>query len=168
MKPVDVTKEIGREATAAAALIAELAMTDEEDVLHDIIEGETNLLEALDRAIGELDDCEIIAAGCKAKEAQIAARRGRAEARAGRIRSAVEHAMVLAELPSARLATATLTVKTVAPKPIVTDEAAIPAAYWKSPPPVLDKTALNAAAKVGPVPGVEMSNGGVSLQIRRA
>lgn len=161
------TENIGREATAAAALLAELDINDAE-ALHDLIEGETNLLEAIGAALAEIDECEIIAAGCKAKEAQIEERRRRVEARAAKVRAAIEQAMVMAELATARLPLATLTVRELAPKPIVTDESLIPSQFWEPQPPKLDKKALSEAAKVGPVPGVEMSNGSVSLTIRRA
>lgn len=67
-----------------------------------------------------------------------------------------------------KLPTATLTVSTVAPRPVISDESAVPADYWRQPDPVLDKTRINVAVKAGDaIPGVTMSNGGHKLQIRR-
>jgi hypothetical protein len=162
-----IAKGLNREAIAAASLMADLR-TDDAELAHDMIEGETDLLEAIAAAIDEIDQCEIIAAGCKAKEDEIAKRRHRATARADRVRALIEQAMVLAEMPTARLPTATLTVKAFPPRPVVTDESLIPSTFWEPQPPKLDRRALNEAAKAGAVPGVEMTNGSVSLQIRRA
>lgn len=161
-----IASSLNREGTAAAELMAALR-TDDAELAHDMIEGETGLLEAIAAALDEIDQCEIIAEGCKAKAEEISKRRHRAEARAERVRAMIEQAMIVSELPTARLPTATLSVKTLAPRPLVTDESLIPAEFWKPQPPTLDKKALNAAASTREIPGVEMTNGAVSLQIRR-
>ena len=155
-----------RQSQAAAELLAELR-TDDDDLAHDMVEGETDFLEALGAAVDEIDACEIVVAGCKVKEDEIGKRRRRAEDRAARVRALIEQAMLTVDLPSVRLPTATLTVKAVPPKPIIADESAIPAEFWEAQPPKLDKRALNAAAKDRQIPGVEMTNGSVALQIRR-
>jgi hypothetical protein len=156
-----------REVRAASDLIAELN-SDDAELNHDMVEGETEFFEILATALDEIDQCEIIAEGCKAKAEEIGKRRTRAEARAARIRALIEQAMVSIELSTARLPTATLTVKASGPKPIVSDESLIPSEFWEPQPPKLNRTALNKAVKLGPVPGVDMSNGSVSLQIRRS
>lgn len=164
----DPTAEaLSHESAAAAELMAELR-TDDAELAHDMIEGETGLLDAIAAALDEIDQCEIIAEGCKAKAEQIANRKRRAEARAARVRAMIERAMVTAELATVRLPTATLTVKTLRPKPVVTDESLIPSKFWIPQPPKLDHAALNDAAKHVTVPGVGMTNGTVSLQIRRS
>lgn len=158
---------LSREAKVAADLMAELR-SDDAELTHDMVEGETSLFEAISAAIDEIDQCEIIAAGCKAKAEEIGKRKSRAEERAARVRSLIEQAMVIAEIPTARLPTATVTVKATGPKPKVSDESLIPSEFWEPQPPKLNRIRLNEAAKRGPVPGIEMSNGSVSLQIRRA
>lgn len=164
---IDRTAErLQRETIAAADLLAALRI-DDDDLAHDMVEGETSFLEAIAAALAEIDDCEIVVDGCKAKESQIADRRHRSERRIEKLRAAIEQAMCVTDLPQVKLPTATLTIKAVPPKPIVTDEAAIPSEFWKPQPPKLDRAALNKAAKDRPVPGVEMSNGGVALQVRR-
>lgn len=163
----DRAHELRREAEAARVLIAEIGSEDE-TLAHDMVEGETSLLEAIDRALAEVDDCDVTIAGCKAKEEQMAERRKRAEARQDRLRALVEQALVMCDLRTVKRPTATLTVRNVPPKPMVSDEAAIPARFWKQPDPVLDKKALNEAAKTETIPGVTMTNGGTSLTIRRA
>ena len=159
-------RDLNRESEAAADLMAELR-TDDAELALDMIEGETDLIEAIAAAMDEIDQCEIIASGCKAKAEQIEARRHRAEARAERVRALIEQAMLRAGLGTVKLPVATLSVKAVPPKPIISDESLIPSEFWVAQPPKLDKRKLNEAAKSGPIPGVDMSNGSVSLQVRR-
>ena len=162
-----IAKNLHRQTEAARDLVSALR-SDDSDLITDMIEGETDLFEALDEAIAEIDNCEIIIAGCKAKEEQIADRRKKAERRIETVRSLIEQALVVSGEGTARRPTATLTVKDVPPKPIITEESAIPAQYWKQADPVIDKAAINKAVKDGEaIPGVTLSNGGTSLQIRR-
>ncbi len=158
-----------RAADAARDLIAAIrADYDDEKLVHDMAEGETSIMEAIDAALSEIDDCEAIVAGCKAQADILLSRASKFDARKDRIRALIEQAMLIADLPSAKRPTATVTVKRTPPKPVIFDESLIPAIYFKAPPPVLDRAAVNAAAKDGAsIPGVTMSNGGISLQIRR-
>ena len=156
--------DLARQSAAAKSLIEELQLEDSE-FCHDVIEGETDLLEAIDAAIAEIDDCAIISTGCKAMIDTIGARQKKAEDRGKRLRGLIEQAMVIAGIDTAKRPTATVTVRKTKPKPIVTDEDLIPAEYWRQPDPVLDRKKLNAAD--GDIPGVTMSNGGTSLTIRR-
>jgi hypothetical protein len=162
-----VANDVVREAMAARGLLDGFADLDEE-TRHDTTEGETGLFEAIDRALDEIDECAAIVAGCAAQIEMYQARQAKFKARAERIRGLIEQALLVADLPSARLPRATLTVKAVAPKAVVQDEAVIPSRFWKSPAPILDKAAINSAVKDGEtIPGVGMDNGGASLQIRR-
>lgn len=157
-----------REATAARDLIAALA-SDDETLNHDMVEGETSFLEAIDAALAEIDECDMTITGCKAKEAEIAERRKRAERRAERVRALIEQAIQVADLSTVKLPTATLTVRQVPPKYMIQDESKIPTRFWKQPDPVLDRKALGDAFKEGEtIPGVGQTNGGTSLTIRRA
>lgn len=162
-----IANKLRREADAAKALIASLGDYDD-DVIHDMAEGETSIMEAIDAALAEMDECAVIVAGCKAQMAVYDERRAKFDQRQVRIRSLIEQAMLIAELPTAKRAAATVSVKKVPPKPVIADESLIPARFFKQPAPVLDKPALNAAIKDGEqIPGVQMDNSGISLQIRR-
>lgn len=159
--------QLRREAEAARSLMQELLDCDD-DTRHDMAEGETNFFEAIDAALSEIDQCAEITAGCKAQIEMYQARKSKFEGRAVRLRGLIEQAMVIADIPSIRRPMATLTVKATKPVPIISDESAIPARFWKAQPPKLDKTAINEAIKSGEfVQGVSMTNGGTSLQIRR-
>lgn len=155
---------LAREASAAKSLLAELN-TDDEDFQHDVVEGETNLLEAIDAALSQMDDCDIITSGCKDVIDKIKARSDKAAARKNRLRGLIEQALVIAGMDTAKRPTATLTVRKVKPKPFVSDESLLPSEYWKQPDPVMDKQAINKLD--APIPGVTFTNGGTSLQIRR-
>lgn len=155
---------IKREASAARSLIEEIA-SDDSVLNHDLVEGETSLFEAIQEALLEADQCDVIIEGCRVVEGNIAARREKAAERKKRIRGLIEQAMVVVGIDTAKLPTATVTVRKVKPKPIVSDEAEIPAEFWKQPDPVLDRAKINKLEAA--VPGIVMSNGGTSLQIRR-
>lgn len=162
-----VANKLRREADAARDLMQ--ALSDQSDEMrHDMAEGETDFYEAIDAALAEMDECAAIVAGCDAQIETYKARSSKFKARADRIRGLIEQAMVIADIPSIRRPCATFTVKATKPAPVVSDEAAIPAKFWKPQPPTLNKTAINDAVKNGEtVPGVSMTNGGTSLQIRR-
>jgi hypothetical protein len=167
----DVTADALRMgANAARDLVAALrGEGHDDDTIHDTAEGELSFHDAISRALAEIDECEVMGLGLSVKLGEFSARKARCESRAARLRGLIEQAMVVADLSAIKLPTATLTVKAVPPKAIVTDEAQLPARFWMSPPPVLDKTAINDAVKAGEaIPGVSMTNGTTSLQIRRA
>ena len=162
-----VSLDVVKATQAASSLVAALS-SDDEALRHDMVEGETDLFEAIEAALSEIDECDVIAAGCKEKEAQFAERRRGREARAERLRGLIEQALLVADLPSVKLTGATITVKSTPPKPIYEDEAAIPSEFWRQSDPVLDKKKIAEAVKDGrEIPGVTMTNGSTSLQIRR-
>jgi hypothetical protein len=162
-----IADTLRRQAEAAKALIQSLRGEDEETI-HDTTEGETGIMEAIDTALVEMDECAAIVAGCKAQIAVYQDRASTFDMRAARIRALIEQAMTIADLPTAKRPAATVTVKRTPPKPVIADESLIPSRFFKTPAPVIDKAAINAAIKDGEsVPGVQMDNGGISLQIRR-
>jgi len=161
-----VERAVSHQAQAARDLLASLG-DDDEDLRADMVEGETGFNEAVAAAIAEMDNALALSDGVGLLIERYAARRDRMKRRAERIRACIEQAMVMADLTTMRLPAATLTIKSVPPKPLIEDESAIPAEFWKPGAPKLDRAAVNAAAKDRAIPGVTMTNGGASLQIRR-
>lgn len=157
---------LGREAEAARSLLASI-LDDLDDVsfAHDLIEGETGLVEAVDAALGEIDAQLVIADGCDVRMNILAERKAKAKRRVETLRGLIEQALLVADQPTIKAPTGTVTVKQVAPKRIVTDEASVPSQFWKTPEPVLDKAALRDAE--GDVAGTTFTNGSTSLTIRR-
>lgn len=151
--------------------LSEQGSDDDAELVADMIEGETNLVEAIDRAIAEIDECEIMIVGLKAKEATFEARRKSVENRAERIRALIEQALVATDQQSMKLPSATLSLTKRAANVVLLNEADIPARFWieqDRPAPKLDKKALAEALRAKEViPGAALDNGTVSLSIRR-
>lgn len=171
---VNAEHNLLRQTEAAKRLIASLKEAgeiDDADLVADMIEGETGLQEAIEAALSEIDECEIVIIGLKAKEQAFEARRKATEDRADRIRAMIEQAMLATEQMSLRLPTATVSLRKTAPSLVVTNEADIPAKFWiqqERPAPKLDKKALAEALKSDEaVPGAMLDNGGFGLSIRR-
>ncbi len=188
---------IEQETAAAKALIAALradGLSDEVELVADMVEAETDLLEAIDLAVAEMDEVEALAFGLKEKERQFCRRRQMLEERSARLRALIEQAMATTEQRTLRRPSATLTLRKLPPQIVVLAEADIPSEYFvpqPPPPPKLDTKRLREAllalreraGRVGPdggddcaggaagfaeIPGVILNNGGQSLQIRRA
>lgn len=143
---------------------------DDAELVADSLEGETNLLEALDAALSEIDECEILMAGLDAKITAFDARRKQQKDRAERIRALIEQALVVTEQSSMKLASATISLSKRAPQLVVTSEADIPTRFWveqERPAPKLDRKALAEALKAETIPGASLDNGTVSLTVRR-
>ena len=157
-------------------------------------EGETNLFEAIDTALAEIDETEALVVGLKEKETQFSTRRRNMETRVRNLRALIEQAMTVAEQQKLRRPSATLTLRKLPIDVVVLSEADIPADFFvpqPPPPPKLDKKALKQAlearevkvsfaaslenpgeraqalAAIPPIPGATLDNGGVSLQVRR-
>jgi len=169
----DIEHNVLRQTEAAKKLIRSLFEDGEDDkeLVADTIEGETGLKEAIDAALSEIDECEVIIAGLKAKEQAFETRRKATEARAERIRALIEQAMVATDQMNLRLPTATISLTRRQPGVVITNEAEIPTRFWieqERPAPKLDKKALAEALKnKEQVAGANLDNGTVSLSVRR-
>lgn len=166
--------EVRRETEAAKDLLANLRaagqLEDDAELVAGTIEGETGLTEAITTALAEIDECDVIETGAKAKAAEFQARAAAAAGRRDRIRAAIEQAMVAVDLSLLKLPVATLSIAKRAAQPVIDNEAEIPARFFRQPDPPapkLDKKALAAALAEGPIAGAHLDNGSVSLTIRR-
>lgn len=163
----DLTKE-RRAAEALRSTLSALPGVDD-DTMRDTIEGETGLHEAVAEVVGLLAGTEAMIYGLANHVKEMEARLARYKARADFLRAAIEQAMVVGEMARLELPTCTLSLGRRSPGLVITDEASIPAAFWKAQEPTLDKAALKAALKDNvTIPGATLGNGSVSLTIRRA
>jgi len=159
---------LAKQAAAAKQLLIDIS-SDDEELNHDMIEGETSLLEAVDRAVEIIDEAEMIMIGCKAKEKALADRRKAAETRKEKLRALITQAMLVTELPQLRLATGVFSTKELAPSALIEDEEKIPTKYWRTPDPVLDRAKIKKDFEDGvKIPGVTKTNGSISLAFRRS
>lgn len=149
--------------------LRDLLAAEESDpaAILDTLEGETNLHEALMvMAESALDD-ESMAEAIQLRIERLQQRKSRCEITADRKRGIIIMAMERAGLKTVKGAAATLTMRDVAPKAVIEDEAVMPARFFKPQDPKLDKSSLTDALKAGEaIPGARLSNGGVSLTIR--
>ncbi len=161
-----VEHDVERQSQIARDLLAMIDIDGDDVLAQDMIEGETGLMEAIDRAIVELRECDVTAEGCKAEVATLNARKDRAERRKAHIRAAIEQAMVTAGIDTIRRPTKTLTIAHRKGAAVITCEADIPVEFWEPQPPKINKKALNDAVAERTVPGAHQGNGSVSLTIR--
>jgi len=158
-----------REAKAARDLIESLRdiIGDDEGFAADVIEGETNLVEVVNRLIAQEGEDDAHIRAIQDYQDKLSHRAATINARIERRRNALLTALQAAGAKSLRCPLGTVGVRPTPPKVITTDEGVIPDEFWKPLDPVLDKRALLAALKEGrTVPGATLSNGGVTISIR--
>jgi hypothetical protein len=163
------THALQREAEAAQTLldtIRDVAAGDD-DLILDMIEGETSLFEAIDIAVMSRWEDLAHAKALGDLIGNLQARKRRLEDRAEVKRLSIQTAMEMADIRKLERPTCTISLKAVAPAVNVADEASIPSDYWKPQPPKLDKRMLLADLKDGvEIPGATLTNGGETIQIR--
>jgi len=147
--------------SAAGQLRAELLAQDatiehDDQLLLDMIEGSTDVMETLDRVI-EASMADAVLAE------MAAARAKRLEARKARLRDTAARMIEALEIkgPIERAAyTASISHRT---KAILTDAMQLPEAFFRHAP---DMVAVAKALKAGPVPGATLSNAIPTLTVR--
>lgn len=166
----DASHTLYRETEAAKTLRAQLAdilTGDDDDVIADMIEGETNLHEAIGQAIELLAADSAAVVGIEDLIEKLKKRRDRFALRVDNTRTALSVALEQAGRKVFEHPVATLSLKAVGASVAVTDEAAIPSEFWKPQAPKLDKAALKAALKdKREIPGATLGNGGSTIQVR--
>lgn len=165
----DTQHRLREEIKAAEILRAQLVEIagDDPDLLRDTLEGETQLHELIDATLAQISADAAHIEGLKGHMETLGKRKKRLEERAGLCRAAILTAMQTADLKTKETPFGTVTRKFLPGSLQVTDEAAIPAEFWKAQEPVLDKKALTAALKDNrEVAGAALSNGGETVQIR--
>lgn len=156
------------EAAAVRCLRDSLAAVDDDNELFlNTIEGETNLLEAIDQLLARMAFSRAMVAGLELVTSDLDSRRRRYEARLETDRAVIEQAMMIAELERMERPAATLSLAKRQPRVEIQTEADIPAEFWRVGDPILDRKALSAALKSGrAVPGACLSNAAPSLTVR--
>lgn len=148
-------------------LIAQRFPDVDEETLRDTLEGLTNLNEMLAEIVrSELDD-EVLADALRQRLSDMRERLTRLEVRIEVKRATIAFAMEEAKIPRLTLPEATVSLRELPPRLVVTDEGAIPGAYWRPQAPKLDRKSLTDALKAGlSEPGALLSNGGVTIAVR--
>lgn len=188
---MDPARKLKIETEAAKALLLNLenvlggeAALEDPAMLADTIEGETDLFEALEKAVKMIQDTAGLVVGVKKQQEDLAARKKRYETRIKSMKTAIGVAMEMAELRRREFPAATVYLSDKARGLIVTDESQIPPKYFDDGDPKLSRSRLIEALKVTTtetelvdgheieiekgvtIPGAELDNGGLTVNIR--
>lgn|SRR5487761_355294 len=163
---VNLSRKIAEHEALRAELKTVFADIDD-DTLRDTLEGISSLPEALAAVIRAYMEDLTLAAALGMRISDMQERLARFEARAEKKRALVTQVMERAELRKLQEPDFTVSLRAVPPGLIVSDEASIPADYWKSQPPKLDKKGLLAGLNAGQaIPGASLGNGGTTISVR--
>jgi Siphovirus Gp157 len=158
-------KVLAETRVAAGLIDAYRAILDEAST-HDLIEGETSVLEMIDQLLSDVAGDAALIAGIDAVMADLAERKKRFKDRQERTRELLLYVMQSLELRSMERPAATLAVRVAPPRVIITDEAAIPQHLIRikhEPNKALIADAIKAGEQV---PGAELSNQPETLSLR--
>lgn len=163
-------RDIQKEAIAAKSLVESFRAQagDDDELLADMVEGETELFEAIDRLLQRMLDTRVMVTGIERAEEQLFERRRRFEKRVEADKALIEQALMVADINTkVERPLATFFLSKRQPKVEISTEADIPAEFWKAADPVLDKKALLDALKADQVvPGACLSNAAPTLTVR--
>ena len=160
----DFTEDMDKAAQIAAMVKMEFA--DDEELLHDMLQGETKAFSYIERAMYKYGLAKEILAGIEEREKELNLRKSRIKNRMESLRSFMGNVMETCQIDKKETPDGTIYKRRVAPKVVVTDENLVPAMFKKIEERI-DKAAINAAFKSGVVvDGCTIDNGGVTYAIR--
>lgn len=140
---------------------------EDEDLTQDMIEGETDLLEIMDKLVWTIQRDTHAAKSIDAHIGELEIRKKRFKSSIETRKAVLERWLSMAGVKTIQRDIATITLKKGTQSATITDESLIPPKFWVKPDPRLDKAALNKAVKEGDdVPGAELNSGPDSVQIR--
>lgn len=139
----------------------------DEQTLADTLEGLTDLHEVVVAIIRAAITDEALSEGLRDRVGQMQERLARFEDRAARRRRIACDTMVDAAIKKITAPDFTISLRAGSPSLVVTDETAIPQAYWVARQPRLDRQSLQADLKRGiAVAGATLSNSEPVLSVR--
>jgi hypothetical protein len=165
----DAATALDREMEAAKVLLANLSdiVAGDDALAADMVEGETSLLEAIQRCIDLVCQDETHAKAIADYRKRLADREARLEKRAELMRSAIAVAMEIARQQKLITPLGTVSVRKTPGKLEIVEESEIPAKYFVQPEPTLSKKAILEDIKGGAeVPGCRLSEPGTTIAIR--
>ncbi|MDQ7011453.1 MAG: siphovirus Gp157 family protein [Mariprofundaceae bacterium] len=155
---------VAREIEELIAAVPEMA--EDEDLRHDMLEGETGLHELVSRALDARADALGMADAIKQRMADLRERKERYDRRAKALGGLIHSLMEIANMRKLELPEATVSIRRAPDKVTIIDEAAIPPGFFRIRREV-DRAALKKALATGEhVPGATLSNGGESISVR--
>lgn len=162
--PVLAIEEVVREVNSLLVEFPQLA--GDEDLMRDMLEGNTKLHDVMDRFLSLMRENEMLAESVAQRIGKLRERQTRLTHRAQFYRSLMHRLLERTGTKSVALPEAKISVVNSPDKVIVTDESAIPDAFCKITKEP-NKTAIKNALKSGTIiPGATLSNGGTTIQVR--
>lgn len=141
-------------------------LAEDETLRADMVEGETDATRIIERALSERQEAETMAGAIKAREVDLAARRGRFERKSDAMRSLIRSVMQAASLDKLTLTEASLSIAKGRRSVNVVNVDDLPQGFFKTVRQA-DKTAIKSALERGDaIPGAEMVTGDEVLTIR--
>lgn len=165
MHPLKYTLE-AEKAAAIIALIADANAQDDDVLVNDMIEAETELFDILEMLVRQMNDEAYMVEAIKQNIACLQERKQRYEKRSDSIRQLIFEVMQKAGLRKATLPAATLSIMNGRAKTIITDETMLPPRFLKTEVKPLLKEISDAIKGGEDVPGAMLSNGSETISIR--
>lgn len=110
----------------AVAKMKELLSIDDDELLHDMAEGETDFMETLDYYISKVADEINMQAGIDAQMEKLKVRKAASKARQERLREAIQQGLEISEIKKAVRPQATVSLRKIADSVIIDDVDKIP------------------------------------------
>lgn len=140
----------------------------DEETLLDTLEGMTDLNEMIVSVVRSREDDMSLVTALKDRMSDMQARMERLCQRAEGKKQVVTTVMDRANLKKIEAPEFTVSCKPTPPSLLVDEEDRIPKKYWMPQSPKLDRQGIKAAIKNGEsIPGTILSNGGMTIQVRR-
>ena len=160
---------LAQETQAARQLIEQIRADypDDEDLLHDMVEGETDLFRIMDWIANKIGEDDAAINAIKRYQDELGQRAGRLAKRIDSNRARLAGTLDVLGMKKLELPTATLSMRNNKPSMVIDDQGMIPDTYFESVPK-LDRAFLRKDLEAGAeIPGAHMSNAEPSLTIRR-
>lgn len=143
------------------------AVTDDEDAIRDTLEGETDIAGLIRMLLLSVEDDQAMVDGCQSRIDELKERQDRFKHRIEAKRGLIHQAVALSGQRKIEMDIATVSLRAVPPKVIVTNESELPSSCFKTTVRV-DLSTLGKMLKDGDsIPGAHLDNGGESITIRR-
>ncbi|MBZ9873118.1 siphovirus Gp157 family protein [Mesorhizobium sp. BR1-1-9] len=153
-------------AEIAKLIEANPELAEDDTLRFDMIEGETGAVQIIERALAEQQGAEMMVGAVKAREIDLAARRGRYERKSEAMRSLIKSIMRAANLDRLTLTEATLSLTKARQTVGIEDLEALPQGYFRTTRQA-DKAAIKSALEQGEeIPGAFLVTGDTGLTIR--
>ncbi len=139
----------------------------DEETLHDTLEGLTNLTDMLAEVLRSALEDQAFVTALRGRVGDMQARLSRIEERGRKKRNLVCGVMERADVRKVTEPDFTVSLRPSRAPLVVTDEKAIPEAYWKAQAPKLDRQGLLATLSRGhEVPGALLGNAPMTISVR--